>query len=143
MRGITFIELLLVVTIISLLLVFTVPLGIDFYRRQQLDVITESVVQALRRAQLQSMSQAEYSFGVYFGSGQTGQYVLYRGDSYGSHDDEEVFNISSSISFGGLSEVNFSTLLGTTTAVGDVTLTDGGDTRTININERGRINYEW
>lgn len=142
MRGFTFVELLLVITIIALLLALTVPLGISFYKRQQLDVATEGVIQALRRAQLKAVSQADYNFGVYVGSGQTGQYVLFRGDSYGTHDDKEIFDISESISFSGLSEVVFSRLEGIPSITGDIVLTSDSDTRLININERGRINYE-
>jgi len=140
--GFTFIEFLLAMTIIAVLLTLTVPLGIRFYASQQLDTTTEEMVQALRRAQLKSMSQAEYSFGVYVGSGQSGQYVLFRGGSYGSNDDEEVFDVSGSISFSGLSEVVFSRLNGIPSVIGDIILTSENGTRIININQAGRMNYE-
>ena len=142
MRGIAFVELLLVITIIVLILTLTLPLGINFYRRQQLNAVTEGVIQTLRRSQLQAMLQADYDFGVYVGSGQTGQYVLFRGSSYGSHDDEEVFDISEDISFSGLPEITFSVLEGASSATGSIILTSGDSIRTININERGRISYE-
>lgn len=142
MKAFTLVEFLLVIAIIAILLTLTIPLGISFYKRQQLDVTTEGVIQALRRAQLKAMSQADYSFGIYLGSGQTGQYILFRGSSYGSHDDEEIFDISENISFSGLSEVVFSKLEGIPSATGDIVLTSDGDTETININEVGRINYE-
>lgn len=138
MKGFTFIEFLLAMTIITVLLTLTVPLGIRFYTSQQLDTTAEEVVQALRRAQLKSMSQSEYSFGVYMGSG---QYVLFRGGSYGSNDDEEVFDVSGNISFSGLSEVVFSKLNGIPSVIGDIILTSENGTRIININQVGRINY--
>ena len=59
MKGFTFVEFLLVMTIIVVLLALTIPLGIRFYKSQQLDATTEEVIQSLRRAQLKSMSQAE------------------------------------------------------------------------------------
>ncbi len=141
MKAFTFVELLLVITIIAILLALTIPLGISFYKKQQLDVTTEGVIQALRRAQLKAASQADYSFGVYLGSGQTGRYVLFRGDSYGTHDDEEIFDISPNISFSGLSEVVFSRLSGISSVTGDIILTSNSDTEAININEIGRISY--
>jgi len=142
MRAFTFIELILVISIIVILLTLTIPLGIRFYFNQQLNVTSEEIVQVLRRAQFKSMSQSEYSFGVYFGSGQSGQYVLFRGSSYGNHDDEEVFNVSESVFFSGLSEIVFSKLEGTPSSIGDIILTSDNNVRTININEQGRVNYE-
>lgn len=142
MKGFAFVELLIVIAIIAILLALTIPLGIRFYSRQQFGSTTEEVIQALRRAQLKSMSQTDYSFGVYVGSGQTGQYILFRGDSYDSRDDEEIFDISSNISFSGLPEIVFSKLEGIPSVTGDIILTNDGDSRTININGRGRVNYE-
>lgn len=142
MRGFTFVELLIIIGITATLLALTIPLGINFYKKEQIITTTEGVIQALRRAQLQAMSQADYSFGVYLGSGQTGEYILFRGDSYKNHDDEEIFYISSSVSFSGLSEVVFSRVEGIPSVSGDIVLTSDNDIMTININERGRVNYE-
>lgn len=140
--GFTFVEFLLVMTIIIALSSLTIPLGIDFYKDQQLNVSAEDIIQALRRAQLKSMSQAEYSFGVYLGPGRSGQYVLFRGNSYESRDDEEIFDVPDDISFGGLPEIVFSRIEGTPSVSGDVTLTSDVGVRTININQLGRINEE-
>lgn len=142
MKGFTFVEFLLVMTIIVVLLTLTIPLGIRFYKSQQLDATTEEVIQSLRRAQLKSMSQAEHSFGVYVGSGQSGQYVLFRGSSYASRDDEEIFDVSISISFSGLSEIVFSKIEGIPSVSGDIILTSDVGVRTVNINQSGRINEE-
>jgi len=142
MRAFTFVEFLLVMIIIVVLLALTIPLGIRFYKSQQLDTTTEEVIQALRRAQLKSMSQSEYSFGVYLGSGQSGKYVLFRGNSYASHDDEEIFDVSIGISFSGLSEVVFSKIEGAPSVSGNIILTSDVGVRTININQAGRINGE-
>lgn len=142
MKAFTFVEIILVIAIVAVLLALTIPLGINFYNSQQLDTVTEEIIQALRRAQLQSMSQADYSFGVYLGSGQSGQYVLFRGSSYASRDDEEIFSVSESLSFSGLSEVVFSKVEGIPSALGDIILTSNNGVRTININQAGRINEQ-
>lgn len=142
-KGFTLIEILIVVAIGVFLVILTLPLGINFYRTQQLDSAAGETVQALRRAQLNAMSVKDDSaFGVYFGSGQTGQYVLFRGNSYSVRTDEEVFDIVDDIVFGGISEVVFSRLDGIPDAVGNITLTLGADTKTVNINTAGRINLE-
>jgi prepilin-type N-terminal cleavage/methylation domain-containing protein len=141
MKGFTFIEILIVVAILAFLFVLMVPSGIQFYRTQQLDTITEEIIQALRRAQLNSMSvKNDSAFGVYFSSG---RYVLFKGNSYLSRDQEEVFGILNDISFSGdISEVVFSKLSGDPNNIGNLILTLNNKTKTININSLGRINLE-
>ena len=143
-KGFTLIEVLLIIAIIIALALLTLPIGINFYKTQQLDTVTNGIIQALRRAQLKAMSQTNDNFGIYLGSGQTGQYSLFKGDSYEDRTDEEVFDIINSISFSGVSEVVFSKLQGLPTLTGsgdDIILTADSETRIININEIGRINY--
>lgn len=144
-KGFTLIELTLVVAIMAALIFLTLPIAIGFYKSQQLDTTADGVIQALRRAQLKAMSQADYSFGVYVGSGQTSQYSLFKGDSYEGKTDEEIFDISDSISFSGISEVIFTKLEGLpseSSMIGNIVLTGDSETETININALGRINLE-
>jgi len=141
MKGFSLVEILIVIAILAFLLVLLAPSGIQFYRTQQLDTVTEEIVQALRKAQLNSMSvKSDSAFGVYFSSG---QYVLFRGNSYLSRDQEEVFEILNDISFSGdISEVVFSKLNGDPNNIGNLILTLDNKTKTININSLGRINLE-
>jgi len=135
------VEILIVIAILAFLLVLLAPSGIQFYRTQQLDTVTEEIVQALRKAQLNSMSvKSDSAFGVYFS---LGQYVLFRGNSYLSRDQEEVLEILNDISFSGdISEVVFSKLNGDPNNLGNIILTLDNKTKTININSAGRINLE-
>lgn len=133
------------ITIIISLAVLVLPTSVSFYQIQQLDTAINGVIQALRRAQLKSLSQSDNNFGVYVGAGQTGQYSLFTGDSYIDRTDEEIFEISNNISFSGVSEVLFSKVMGKPTLTGtgdDIVLTQNAQTKTININEVGRINFE-
>ena len=144
-KGFTLVEIMLTITIIIFLVFLVLPTGIRFYQTQQLDTAADGVVQALRRAQLKALSQGDNNFGVYVGSGQTGQYSLFQGNSYESKTDEEIFGISNGISFSGVSEVLFSKTKGLPTITGegdDLVLTSDIGTKTININEIGRINLE-
>ncbi len=144
-KGFTLVEIILAITIIIFLAGLVVPTGIRFYQTQQLDTATDGIIQALRRAQLKAMSQGDNNFGVYVGSGQTGQYFLFTGNSYENRTDEEIFGASNNISFSGVSEVLFSKTQGKPTITGtgdDIVLTQGTETKTININEAGRINFE-
>ena len=141
MKGFTFIEVLIVTVVIAFLLVFTLPWAIRFYRVQQIDNTTEEVIQTLRRAQLKAMSvNSDSVFGVYFGL--TSQYVLFRGNSYPTRDDEEIFYILDDISFSGISEVTFLKLTGAPDITGNIIISLDNQTRTININSLGRVNLE-
>jgi len=144
-KGFTLIEIMLSVTIIIFLAVLVLPTSVSFYQTQQLDAATDGVIQSLRRAQLKALSQGDNNFGVYVGSGQTSQYFLFTGNSYEDRTDEEIFEISNSISFSGVSEVLFSKTQGKPILTGtgnDIILTQNTQTKTININEVGRINFE-
>lgn len=140
-RGFTFIEFLLVLGIFTLLITVSLPLAVDFYNNQQLNLQEQGIVQALRVAQLKAMSREfDSSFGLYINST---QYVLFKGDSYLSRDTsfDEVYDFPTNLQVSGLSEVVFNKLTGTTSNTGITTLTLGNKTETININEMGRVNY--
>lgn len=146
-RSFTLIEVLLSVALISMVATLTLPVGIDFYRSQQLDNAVNGLIQTLREAQFKAMAQADSNFGVYLGVGQIGQYSLFEGDSYQTKVDEEIFEISDLISFNGTTQVVFSKLTGRPDLIGGSSLViqmEGLNDRqqTININGAGRINLE-
>jgi len=142
MKGLTLSEILIVVAIIAILISFTLPLGLDFYRSQQLETQSQGVIQALRRAQLKAMSVEDDSrFGVYLTND---NYTLFKGSSYLTRDVnfDEVFDLPMIINVSGLTEVVFFKLEGKPNVTGNIILSGDSDSRTININEMGRINYE-
>jgi prepilin-type N-terminal cleavage/methylation domain-containing protein len=107
--GFTLLEILLVIGIISILLVFIVPISLDFYKSQQLETQTQSVIQTLRRAQSKAtVVELDSSFGVYFG---TSNYTLFKGSSYfdSGRDSQydEIFDFPEIINIGGLDEIVF------------------------------------
>ena len=142
MKGLTLSEILIVVAIIAILISFTLPLGLDFYRNQQLETQSQGVIQALRRAQLKAMSVEDDSrFGVYLTND---NYTLFKGSSYLTRDVnfDEVFDLPMIINVSGLTEVVFFKLEGKPNVTGNIILSGDSDSRTININEMRRINYE-
>lgn len=110
--GFTLLEILLVLGLIAILLIVTVPLSLDFYKRQQLEVQTQSIIQTLRRTQSKSMAvESDSAFGLYI----TNQnYILFKGDSYATRDSQydEVFELPEIIDVGGLNEIVFTKLDG-------------------------------
>ena len=129
-RGFSLIEILVVIAVAGILLFLTLPMGINFYRTQQLDTTVSEIIQTLRRAQINAMAvDNDQTWTVYF---ESGQYRL----------EDEVFDILNDITFGGLSSVTFSKLTGLPTSTGNITLTLNGEVETISINSVGRINHE-
>lgn len=140
-KGITLFEVIITIAIFTLLIAFLSPSVLDFYQEREFDVHFKSIVQSLRRAQLQSMAgEKESSFGFYFG---TNYYILFKGDSYTSRDVafDEVFELPADFLISGISEIVFSKIKGLPSNRGDIVLTSGNRSGTISINEMGMINY--
>ncbi len=140
--GISLIEVLLVVGILAIALTFTLPIGLDFYESYQLDIQAREVVQALRRAQLKAMAiDNDANFGVHLTDD---EYTLFKGDSYLAREaqHDEVFDLPIIITISGIREVVFSKFEGSASVVGDIIISNNGNTRTIDINRIGRISLE-
>ena len=140
-RGITLFEVIITIAISTLLIAFLSFSALDFYQEREFDVHFKSIVQSLRRAQLQSMAgEKESSFALYFG---TNYYVLFKGDSYSSRDVafDEVFELPVDFLISGISEIVFSKIKGLPSDAGDIVLISGNRSGTISINEMGMINY--
>ena len=140
MRAFTLLELLFVVAIIVFLVLLIIPLGLNFYKSQQLDTHTRQIIQTLRRAQLSAMSvEEDSSFGVYLTND---NYTLFRGSSYVTREIQydEVFDLPQIVNISGFSEVVFSKLDGLSSATGQIILTNNIKTNAIDINKMGRVN---
>src|SRR3989344_489096 len=142
-QGITLIEILLVVLLIIFLALFFFPIGISFYKSQQLESHTQGILQTLRRAQLKAIGmESDSSFGIYFDDSNK-KYILFKGNSYSPGDpSNEEFEFPASITISGFSVVFFSKAEGKPSVTGNIIVSTNGLTQTININEVGRINLE-
>jgi prepilin-type N-terminal cleavage/methylation domain-containing protein len=140
--GFTLIEILIVISLISILIFFLVSIGLNFYKSQQLESQAQTILQILRRAQLKAMAiEFDSSFGVYLTNS---NYTLYKGSSYATRDlqYDEVFELPEIINVKGLSEVVFSKSEGKPNITGNIILTADSQQKIININEIGRINLQ-
>lgn len=144
MRAFTLIEILLVVGILAILVSLISPLALDFYRSQQLDTHTQGIIQTLRKAQLKAMSiEADSEFGVHITNN---NYTLFRGNTYNPDDPyNEVIDSPTIITVTTnpvFSTIIFSKLEGLPSVTGTITLSYDDVSRTISINEVGRVNLE-
>jgi len=138
--GFTLLEILISISLILILTLFTVSVGLNFYKSQQLENQAQTILQTLRRAQLKAMAvEMDSSFGVYLTND---SYILFKGSSYANNRDpqyDEVFDLPEIINVSGLSEITFSKFEGKPNITGNIILNNNGESRTININKFGTI----
>lgn len=137
-KGFTLVELLVVLSLISVLAVLAMPTYNNMRHNVALETERQEVVSALRIAQQRAI--ASYGFephGVHFN---TDSFVIF-GDSWTSPSYVITYDLPADIQFvqGQNSSVTFDRLTGTT---GNTTVSvgyPGGDMRTISISESGTI----
>ena len=144
MRGFTLIELLLVLAIIAIVAAFSAPLTQSFQIGADLNTVTLSTVQQLRRAHQQAVAgQAASDWGGDFDSAGN-SLTLFQGSSFATRDAESdtVTTIPNSV---GITtdfsdEIIFAQFSGQPSASGTVMLlSDNNETTEISINNLGRI----
>lgn len=141
-KGFTLPEMLLSVTLLSIIGGMVIPMYRTFMIRNDLDVATMTLVHNLRRAQsLSQSSDGDSVWGVHVG---VGSILIYKGASYVLRDPnfDENTSITKTIVPTGLSEVNYSKVLGVPTATGTISLTSQiNEIRNVTINDKGTVDY--
>jgi prepilin-type N-terminal cleavage/methylation domain-containing protein len=139
--GFTLLEVLLSIALIAILSGIGVPIYQSFQNRNDLDIAATTIAQSIRRAQILSQAvDGDVAWGVYVSGGNI---VIFRGASYATRDSiyDEIFDLSTTITPSGISEINFDKLTGVTQDSGTLILTNFNDSRTITINEKGMVSY--
>lgn len=141
-KGFTLIEVLLSVAAIAIIAGISIPIYQSFQARNDLDITTVEIAQSARRAQ--TLSQAvdgDTSWGIKI---QSGSIVVFKGVSYAARDItlDELFDVPTSITPSGVSEIVFAKFTGLPQTIGTITLTSNtNETRTITINAKGMVSY--
>jgi prepilin-type N-terminal cleavage/methylation domain-containing protein len=140
-QGFTLPEILLSLTLMSIIAGMSLPLYRTFNNRNDLDQTIALYAQSLRRAQALSIAQIGDSvWGVKVLSSSI---LLFKGPSYNSRDQvfDESISFSPTITFSGVSEVTFLKRTGVPSGVGTTTFILYQETRDAFINQKGVIEY--
>ncbi|MFA6536661.1 MAG: prepilin-type N-terminal cleavage/methylation domain-containing protein [Candidatus Paceibacterota bacterium] len=144
-RGFSFIETMVIISIIIILSAFAYGAFVTLNRDQALEKDTNSVILLLNQARAMTLgSKGASQYGVHF---EADSVTLFKGSTYSASDASNVVTaigspvgISAVSLTGGGSEVLFDWLTGDTLQNGTVTLslnTDPSDSKTITIHQTG------
>lgn len=139
--GLTFIEIIIVIAILTILASLGLIFGIDFYKNYGLDAERNIVLSILQKSRGQAQNNINQSpHGIYF---QSDNYVLFQGASYTSRNSiyDQIIPKNPAINVSGLSEIVFEQLNGRPQIIGDIVLDNAKRSLTISINNEGGINW--
>ena len=140
-KGFSLLEVLLAISILTIIAGIFAPIYGYFYNRNNLDLAAQQTVQGLRHAQiLAKNSERDADWGVYLNSNFI---TLFKGVSYLSRDD--LYDESEGLPGGTVSslptEIVFSKASGTPKTFPIITLNQNNESKIITINSQGIISY--
>ncbi|MDP1689244.1 MAG: prepilin-type N-terminal cleavage/methylation domain-containing protein [bacterium] len=141
LKGFSLIEVLVVISIFTMLLGIGLFFSFDFYRGYQISTERDIAVGILEKARSRAMSNIfESSHGVHV---EQGQYVIFRGNIYVvGAGTNEVIPGNATISKNPMPyDIVFAELTGLPDIAGNLTLSDGVNIKIITINNEGRIDW--
>jgi hypothetical protein len=149
--GATFIELLVIISVLTILIAISGQVFVFFQKESGLNSTVEEVVSVLRLAQNKTLASEEADqYGVYFNTSiQPHEYLLFKGSGYLSRDMayDKIYTIPQALelydlNLNGGNEVVFDRLTGLTSQLGQVSLrlkSDPAKNKTIYVYGSGQV----
>lgn len=143
-KGITVLELILVIAMMTMTIAIGLPIVGDYYSTEQLNSATNQIVQSLHWAQNKTLTGENGSqFGVWFDENNK-RYILFSGGTYDPQADylfPQSYNPAITVDMSKIysSEVIFQRLTGQTLNYGQIEVWLGEKHRIIDILGTGRI----
>lgn len=139
-QGFTLIEMLLSTSIIVVLVSLSLPFYVSFQSRNDEALAAQTLVETLRRAE--TYARGSRGDSVWSVEIQATAITLFKGASFSGRDTsfDEPTSVPSSITLGGLTEVQFAKFTAFPATPGSITLASTGNTtRTVTINAKGMV----
>lgn len=139
-RGITFIELIIIVALVLILGMSSVAFYSRFFNQNAVANTVDQLIGELRKAQIYAMTgKNNTNWGVRYASNRM---TLFSGYSYATRINgfDESFSVNSAISVTGITEVVFTRMTGTASATPTITVSGGGNIETVTVNAQGVVN---
>lgn len=142
MKGFTLLEVLLSIAIIAIMVGISVPVYQSFQVKNDTTIASITVTQTLRRAQVLAQgSDGDSTWGV---KTQTNNITLFKGATFETRDTtfDESFELPSTLTPSGVTEVTFSKMSGLPIETGSLVLTSTtNEAKTVTINSKGMVDY--
>lgn len=144
-RGISVIEMLVVILVLGIIIAITVPALISFRKNQSIQNTTNSIVSLLQEARTKTLASYNNTFySVYL---DTNSAILFTGGTYSALDvDNKVVPYEAPVTLqsvtvaGGGAQISFDRLKGTTSQSGTIVVgTDDGESKTITVSSSGIV----
>lgn len=138
--GITFIELILIVSLILIMATMTPVFYSRFILQNAVANTTDQMAGSLRKAQLYSMmSKQGDSWSVNYSSNAI---TLYKGTSFASRDSsfDEKFEVNPNVSVSGIVDISFARITGLPSpSASTITISSGNNSDVITVNNQGVV----
>jgi len=135
-KGITVIELLIVILLISTLGVMSISFYGRFLTQNAVDNTTTQLVNSLRKAQIYSMTgKQNNTWGVRYTTTPK-EITLYL---TGNSAFDESFSVSSNTAISGFTDISFARITGIPSTFGTITISGNNSSKTITVNEQGTV----
>jgi len=141
MKAYTLIEIILSISLFSLIIGLSVPVYNDYQKRAEIESAAELTAVSLTSAQQSARGMEQDSqWGVHF-SGNTA--TIFKGNNFATRDTNEdvVYTLNSGNNYSGLSDVIFEKLSGNTLNSGILTISNNTKTVNLTINDKGSVLY--
>jgi type II secretory pathway pseudopilin PulG len=141
LHAFTMTEVMLVMGVVTIMLAVGAPFYVSLSRSNDLDAARSLLVQDLYQAQTYSRNRAQDS---QWGVAVNGQVItLFSGANYASRNvaDDVTYTVPNSISLSGSNQIVYSKLYGLPQTTASFTLSGGGKTGTVVVNNKGMVEY--
>ena len=138
-EGFSFIELILVVSLVLLLGLMSSGFAVRFLTQNAVANVGDQLVNDFRTAQMNAMMGKQNSnWGVNYASNTI---TLYKGSSFATRTTsfDQTFSVNSGVTISGLSDLNFARMTGLPGSTPTITITGSGETKTITVNSQGVV----